>query len=95
MLEAMWLRSTLEVNGISGGYAGPGLKMVLPHVASAKISCRLGVGHDPHAVAANIERHLRAHCPATATLSIDREPWRRPWPTSCRRTTPPCWRSSA
>jgi len=74
MLEAMWLRPTLEVNGISGGYAGPGTKTVLPHSASAKITCRLGVGQDPQAVADVIERHLRAHCPGTATLSIDRDP---------------------
>ena len=74
MLEAMWLRPTLEVNGISGGYAGAGTKTVLPSSASAKITCRLGVGQEPHAVADAIARHLQAHCPATATLTVDQDP---------------------
>lgn len=58
MLEAMWLRPTLEVNGISGGYAGPSTKTVLPHSASAKITCRPAVGQDPKAVGDAIERPL-------------------------------------
>ncbi len=70
MLEAMWLRPTLEVNGIWGGYAGPGTKTVLPAEAGAKLTCRLGVGQDPATVAAKVEAHLRLHCPATATLTI-------------------------
>lgn len=73
MLEALWLRPTLEVNGIWGGYAGPGTKTVLPHRASAKITCRLGVGQEPVAVAAAVERHLRARCPDYAELSVVQE----------------------
>ncbi len=71
MLEAMWLRPTLEINGISGGYAGPGTKTVLPHSATAKITCRLGIGQDPARVADAVERHLRAHCPDYATLTVE------------------------
>ncbi len=73
-LEAMWLRPTLEINGIWGGYQGPGTKTVLPHSASAKITCRLGVGQEPAAVLDAVERHLHAHCPTWATLSVHREP---------------------
>ena len=73
MLEAMWLRPTLEINGITSGYAGPGTKTVLPHKASAKITCRLGIGQDPALVAAAVEAHLRAHCPPTATLTVTQE----------------------
>ena len=73
MLEAMWLRPTLEVNGIWGGYAGPGTKTVLPAGAGAKLTCRLGVGQDPAVVADAVEQHLHLHCPAFATLTIDRE----------------------
>ncbi len=72
-LEAMWLRPTLEVNGFWGGYTGPGTKTVLPHQARAKITCRLGLGQAPEAVAESVATHLRAYCPPYATLEVTRE----------------------
>jgi len=73
VLEAMWLRPTLEINGIASGYSGPGTKTVLPHAASAKITCRLGIGQEPAAVAAAVERHLVEHCPPYARLAVHRQ----------------------
>ena len=70
LLESLWLRPTLEVNGIAGGYDGPGGKTVIPCEARAKITCRLGPGQVPDAVSAAVEVHLRAHCPAWATLEV-------------------------
>lgn len=72
LLETLWLRPTLEINGLWSGYTGPGGKTVIPAQAHAKITCRLGPGQDPAAVAAAVETHLRAHIPAYADLEIDR-----------------------
>ena len=32
---------TFEVHGLVGGYAGHGVKTIVPHKAEAKLSCRL------------------------------------------------------
>ncbi|MGD8319347.1 MAG: M20/M25/M40 family metallo-hydrolase, partial [Gemmatimonadota bacterium] len=45
--ERLWIRPCLDVNGIVGGYTGPGKKTVLPSRATAKVSCRLVPAQDP------------------------------------------------
>jgi len=53
-LERLFMRPTLEVNGISGG----GSYTVIPHVASAHVTCRLVPGQRPPAVLEAIREHL-------------------------------------
>ncbi len=72
VLERNWLRPTLELNGIWGGYAGPGTKTVIPAEAGAKLSCRLVPDQDPDAILDCIEAHLRRHCPPFVTLTLTR-----------------------
>jgi len=55
-LERLWERPTLEVNGIRGG----GKYTVIPHVATAYISCRLVPGQDPDHVIDAITAHVEA-----------------------------------
>ena len=72
LLTRQWLVPTLEFNGISGGYAGPGTKTVIPATASAKITCRLVRGQDPKAVIAAISTHLEHQTPSGYHLEIVR-----------------------
>lgn len=54
-IERLWERPTLEINGLKAG----GKYTVIPHVATAHISCRLVPGQDPAQVIKAIETHLQ------------------------------------
>lgn len=69
-LERQWTRPTLEVNGLWGGYQGPGTKTIVPSEARAKITCRLVPDQDPDEVVALVTRHLEGHVPPGTTLRI-------------------------
>lgn len=49
-LEREWARPTAEINGLCGGYTGPGAKTVIPAFATAKVSFRLVADQDPSKV---------------------------------------------
>ncbi|HET6620019.1 MAG TPA: dipeptidase [Dongiaceae bacterium] len=70
LLERQWLRPTLELNGLWGGYQGPGTKTVIPSTAGAKITCRLVPDQEPDRIVALISDHLRRHSPPGVTLDI-------------------------
>jgi acetylornithine deacetylase/succinyl-diaminopimelate desuccinylase-like protein len=70
LLERNWTRPTLEINGMWGGYQGPGQKTVIPSEAHAKITCRLVPDQVPDEVVALITRHLEAHVPSGTRLSV-------------------------
>jgi acetylornithine deacetylase/succinyl-diaminopimelate desuccinylase-like protein len=61
--ESNWLRPTLEINGIWGGYTGVGFKTVIPAKAFAKISCRLVPDQDPKIIEKNINNFLQKNVP--------------------------------
>ena len=83
-LERKWARPTCDVNGIYGGYAGPGPKTVLPCKAGAKLSFRLVPDQDPKTVDALFREHVAAVCPPGVTVRDHR-------PTTVRRR---CWSTS-
>ncbi len=69
-LERQWTRPTLEVNGMWGGYEGPGSKTVIPSEAHAKITCRLVPDQDPGDIVSVVSRHLETRLPPGTRLSI-------------------------
>lgn len=72
LLERLWARPTLDLNGIGGGFQGDGSKTVIPAEAFAKISCRLVPNQDVERVTAALEAHLEALAPAGAQVEVIR-----------------------
>lgn len=62
--ELLWSRPTAEINGIIGGYTGPGTKTVIPAEASAKLTFRLVNGQNPDKILANFKQFITDHLPA-------------------------------
>lgn len=69
-LEQVWARPTLEINGISGGFSGEGIKTVLPNEASAKISCRLVPDQEPDEIVAQLKAHIEKHTLPGVTVTV-------------------------
>lgn len=69
--ESSWLRPTLEINGISGGYAGPGFKTVIPAKATAKISCRLVPNQSPEKIASLVKDFLIKKTPKGLKTTVE------------------------
>jgi acetylornithine deacetylase/succinyl-diaminopimelate desuccinylase-like protein len=53
--------TTINIDGIWGGYSGPGTKTILPHKATAKVDSRLVPDQRPDDALARIRRHLDTH----------------------------------
>jgi acetylornithine deacetylase/succinyl-diaminopimelate desuccinylase-like protein len=69
-LERMWLRPTLELNGIWGGYQGPGAKTIVPSYAKAKLSARLVGDQDPAHVKRVVREALERAAPPGVRVEI-------------------------
>lgn len=74
--ERMWVRPTLDVNGIWGGFQEEGLKTVIPSEAHAKISCRLVPDQDPVTIADLLIAHIKKHSPSAVRVNA--------YPIACR-----------
>ncbi len=62
--ERAWVRPTLEVNGMWGGFQGAGAKTVLPAAAHAKLTCRLVADQEPRRILELVVDHLQRRAPA-------------------------------
>lgn len=70
-LERLWVRPTIEINGLWGGYQGTGAKTVIPNEAKAKLTTRMVSGQDPANVERSIRAHLQKHCPPYAAIEFE------------------------
>ncbi|WP_079477667.1 dipeptidase [Halobacillus salinus] len=70
--ERVGIRPTLEINGITGGFQGEGLKTIVPKEASAKISCRLVGEQNPDEVYDAILQHIDKHQPTGTKVSLEK-----------------------
>ena len=79
IVEQLWGRPTLELNGIWGGYMGEGAKTVIPSKAHAKFSTRLVPNQNPQKVAKLVEKHIRKMLPKTVICKFEVLSTGKPW----------------
>jgi acetylornithine deacetylase/succinyl-diaminopimelate desuccinylase-like protein len=78
-VERLWIRPTLDPNGIWGGYQGEGAKTVIASKAYAKFSTRLVPSQNPKKIARLVEKHIRALLPKTVTCKFETLSTGKPW----------------
>jgi acetylornithine deacetylase/succinyl-diaminopimelate desuccinylase-like protein len=69
-LERIWTRPTCDVNGMWGGYTGPGSKTVIAAKASAKVSFRLVPQQSPGKILAGLRTFLAERMPPDCRFDL-------------------------
>jgi acetylornithine deacetylase/succinyl-diaminopimelate desuccinylase-like protein len=72
-LERLGARPTAEVNGLWGGYQGPGHKTIIPAEAHAKISFRLVADQSPADIAGQVRTWVDQRLPEGITADVRSE----------------------
>ena len=70
VIEQLWSRPTAEINGIFGGYTGPGKKTVIPARATAKLSFRLVPHQQPAQILNSLHRFIEERLPKDCIASF-------------------------
>lgn len=71
LLEAMWGRPTIDMNGVTGGNQGPGERSVLPSSATARLSFRLVPDQSPEDVRDKFRAHVTSSVPVGCTVEFE------------------------
>lgn len=69
-LQRIMFLPTLTVNGIQGGYTGPGFKTVIPSEAFCYLDARLVVNQDPQPMFERIRDHLARIAPEASLMQV-------------------------
>ena len=69
-IERVGIRPCLDVNGIWGGYTGPGSKTVLPSKAFAKISTRLVSNQNSDKITQMIIKYFEENAPKSVKVKV-------------------------
>ncbi len=77
---------TLDVNGMGGGYQGPGTKTIIPARASFKATMRLVADQDPHEIGQLFRDYVLSF--ACDTLDIEVNILAEAWPLTMRHDDP-------
>ncbi|MBF8290672.1 MAG: peptidase [Chloroflexi bacterium] len=70
VLERKWMRPTLDVNGLWGGFQGAGEKTIIPGHAHAKVSMRIVANQDPEVLFERFRAHVTEVCPPGVTATV-------------------------
>ncbi|MBK9119281.1 MAG: dipeptidase [Phycisphaerales bacterium] len=68
--ERRWIRPTLDVNGIYGGFMAEGANTIIPRSAGAKVSMRLVPSQSGERLSQIFDETIRTRCPNTVRLEI-------------------------
>jgi acetylornithine deacetylase/succinyl-diaminopimelate desuccinylase-like protein len=68
--DRLMFHPTLTINGLHGGYGGPGSKTVLPCEAVAKCDIRLVEAMTPDDVFGKVAAHVKRHAPDVAFIAL-------------------------
>jgi acetylornithine deacetylase/succinyl-diaminopimelate desuccinylase-like protein len=70
-LQRLWARPTADINGIWGGYTGPGAKTVIAAEAHAKLSFRLVPDQEPATILEGLKRFVADRLPSDARVDYE------------------------
>lgn len=75
--ERATIYPTLDINGMWGGYQGPGTKTIIPAEAGFKVTMRLVPHQNPHEIAQAFKAHVESFATATVTVMVEigQEAW--------------------
>ncbi len=68
--ERRWGRPTFDINGLSSGHQGEGVKTIIPATATAKFSFRLVPDQDPQQITNSLQKHFTKNAPIGIRWSL-------------------------